>query len=1140
MSGSQRVLVQAKGLSTLNNPLSSAVVDGSMAEALNVVIDRNDVVEPRRGFAQYGNTFGDGTSRAKQLFNYKDVIIRHAQSTLQYDSDSAGTFVTFSGPSIDQITPGLRIKGVEANGNFYFVTETGVKKISAKTAADFATNGITQAGGVKALDITGTPNYSTGGFLTPYSKVAYRIVWGYNDTNDNLILGSPSSRDVIFNSTASSCYVDLSFSVPEDVDSTDYFYQVYRTGVFAGDVSTEAADPGDEMNLVFEDNVTSGQLSSGLVQVADVTPETFRKNGTLLYTNPNSGDGIASANEKPPFATDICAYKGYVFYANTKTVQSLNLSFLSVQAMVSNASTITIQTALNSSTYTFQGSVETTTANFTGSVSTDFANASSGSAKYFTVTSANNERTYYVWFYQSVNDIEPVVSGAIGIKVVTLNTDTVTQIMDKTITAMNDVGDFNVNRSGTVMTIICANNGYVTVTPTKNIASPFLISKNGLGTGEDATSNKIFLPRVPTTGENGPTTSQQLEQVATSFVRVLTKKDSIVYPYYISGFNDIPGQVLLQQQNTTGAAFWVTSNVGQEFTPTLPSSGATVISTNEIRPNRIFYSKFQQPDAVPLANYMDVGPQDREIKRILALRDSLFILKEDGIYRLSGDTDPFTITPFDFSAQVLAPDTAVVLNNQIYALSTQGVIVITDTGVSVISRPIENQLLQITKNGFNYKTASFGVSYETDRAYLLWTVTEQSDTVATQCFRYNTFTQSWTRWDNSKSCGIVNFADDKLYLGAGDTNFVERERKSLTRSDYADREYTLQIPLNGVNGTTVTLSSISNVEIGDALIQKQYLVPSQFNRTLEKLDLDSKVTGSDYFSTLAVKPGGSLRANLGLLTAKLDADPGVSDSTFTQATDSYTYSISGIAGSVVTIGTHHILPTRYVTMAGLTYQVLSVTSTTITVDSSVTGSPSSLQTADNDSRDLQACYNIIAGKLNTDGVVYYHNYPTSTSYIEQEAVVLSVDTHLNTVTVELPMEFLDGDVTLYKAIASLVIWNPQFFGDPSVEKQVREGTVMFENSNFSLVTIGYSTDRAPSFVDTTFNGAGIGDWGEFGWGGVNFGGVAAPTPLRTYIPLDKQRCRMINVKFQHQVALEKFSVYGISLTYRAYNIRTTK
>lgn len=1149
----QNLVLRAKGLYTHSNPLS-AVPEGSLSEALNVVIDRNEIIEPRRGFFQYGNTFGSASDRTKQLFNYKDTVLRHVLTNLQYDSDDAGEFLTFAGPSITEIETGLRIKGIEANGNFYFVSSTGIKKLSAKSAADFTNLTIQEAGGVKALDVVATTNYSTTGFLEANSKVAYRVVWGVKDNNDNLILGTPSSRTVVYNVSATSGVVNLAFAVPADVQSTNYFYQLYRTGVFSATPGNEAPDPGEEMNLVFEDNVSSAQLVAGMVTTTDITPEDFRKNGALLYINPVSGEGIEQANDKPPFAKDIAIYKNYVFFANTKTIQRLNLSFLSVIGLTSNASTITISDGVSSNTYTFQGSTETYTITYTGTVHSDFINAAPGTAKYFTLTSANNERSYYIWYYEGINDQDPIISGKIGIKVTITGGDTVAQIITKTVTQMQlDTDDFNLSIGGTVLTAVCSNNGYVTVAPTETITGAFAISKNGLGTGENAATNKVFLPRVPTGTEFGPTTSIQLEQIARSLVKVINDQDDIAYGYYISGFNDVPGQILFEQQSTTGAAFYLTSNAGTQFNPTLPASGSSIISTNEIRPNRIYYSKLQQPEAVPIANYIDIGPQDREIKRIIALRDSLFVFKEDGIYRLSGESAPFVVAPFDFSAQVLAPDTAVVLNNQIYALSTQGVIVVTDTGVSVISRPIENQLLPIIGQGYAYKTASFGVSYETERSYLLWTVTTSSDVVATQCFRYNTFTSSWTKWDNTKTCGLVNFADDKLYLGAGDMNFIEKERKTRTRIDHADREYVLQIQANGVNGEIVDVNSVSHVGVGDVLIQRQYLTALQFNRLLDKLDRDIGVTDTNYDALLHFNAGQNMRTKLTDLASKLDADAGISSSNFLSSINNYGYTITNISAassSVLTIGPHNILVGRYVTIGGSnstpsingTHKVLAVGVNTITIDKTVTiaGTTGTVQTAINDFRDMQVCHNLIVTILNSDLNAFFTNYPLSTNYVDFEVVILDFDQNTNTVTIKVEQPFLLGDITLYKAIKTSVTWNPQFFQDPTLLKQVSEGTALFENSNFSLVTIGYSTDLSPAFEAVEFQGRGVGDWGQFNWSMQNWGGVGAPVPLRTYIPRGKQRCRFMNVQFKHSVAFEKYAIYGISLTYRPYSIKGYK
>ena len=1151
---SQFLNLKAKGIHTYPNPIS-AVPEGNLFEALNVVIDRNEVIEPRRGFFQYGSTFGVGTDRAKQLINYKDTILRHVLTSIQYDSDNIGTFLSFSGPTITETDTGLRLKSIEANGNLYFVSSTGIKKLSARSASDFSSISITEAGAAKALDLIAEPNYTSNGFLEANSKVAYRIVWGYRDLNENLILGSPSSRTVVYNIATSSCIVDLEFAIPADVQTTDYFYQVYRTGITSATPPNEPADPGEEMYLVFEDNVTSGQLLAGIVTTTDITPEDFRRNGALLYINPVSGEGIEQSNEKPPFAKDIALYKGYTFFGNTKTIQRLNLSFLSVTGLTSNVSTITTQDGVSTNTYTFQGSIETYTVTYTGTVHADFVNVAPGTAKYFTLISANDERTYVVWYYETVNDEEPSIPGAINIKVTLAPADTITDIIDKTITDINTAtDDFNLSAVGTVLTSACSNNGYVTVIPTENISNvAFSISKDGLGTGEDAANNKVFLPRVPTGTENGPTTSQQLEQVARSLVNVINEQDNIAYAYYTSGFNDVPGQILLERQTTTGIAFYLTSNAGSQFNPTLPVSGNSVISTNEIRPNRVYYSKFQQPEAVPLINYIDVGPKDREIKRIIALRDSLFIFKEDGIYRLSGETSPFTVAPFDFSAQVLAPDTAVVLNNQIYALSTQGVIVVTDTGVSVISRPIENLLLQITKEGYAFKTTSFGVSYESDRSYHLWMVTSINDTVATQCFRYNTFTNCWTRWDNTKTCGIVNFADDKMYLGAGDKNFIEKERKSLTRIDHADREFLLQLPLSGYGNKALTLSSVSEAQAGDILIQTQYLTISQYNRLLDKLDRDVGVSDNNYLPTLEMDAGQDMRAKLVALATKLDADPGVALTTFLQDIDNYSYSITSnsVANqTVLTIGPHNILVNRYVTISGSnstpsingTYQVVAVGANTITINKSVTiaGTAGTVQTAVNDFRDMQVCYNIITNKLNNDTSVFFTNYPTSTGTSEFELTILTVNKSSNSVTVPNNQLLIFGDITLYKAIQTRVIWDTIHFGDVSMQKQVREGTVIFENTNFTKVVISYSTDLSPSFESIEFTGSGIGDWGQFAWGTVNWGGVASPVPLRTYIPLGKQRCRFMNVQFEHRIAFEKYSIYGISLSFRPYSIRAYK
>lgn len=1078
-------ILKALGLHTFHNPLDEP--QGALDEAENVVIDRDGVIQPRRGFFQYTNTL---TNLSKQLINYKQRILVHYGTKLGFETSALnGTINDFNG-SFTEVSAGRRIRAIESNGNLYFTTSAGVKKISAATASDFTTAAgfITQAGGIKALDLQVDINAATPGFFSPLSKIAYRVVWGKVDNNDNLILGSPSARAVAENKdSVNSVTTQLTFPVPDGITDTTFFYQVYRTGIFTALslADLDNVDPGDEMNLVFEEFVTAANITAGTITVSDITPDDFRQNGTPLYTNPVSGSGIEQANEPPPFAKDIETYKGYTFYGNTSTVQGMTLALLSIVGFVSGTSKIFVFDGTTTRTYTFRGAIETYTADFTATTKANL------DGNYFTLASANDETIYKVWFDNTGTTVEPSVPGTVAIKVdITATANVPADLAQRTLEVIDaNSFDFNMTRLGAVLTIHNANNGNINTVVTETIGGGFTLSQDGLGDGEDPALNEVFLPRIPLTGENGPSASQQIDQAARSLIKVLNFDAlGLVNAFYLSSFNDIPGEFLLQQKILTGTAFNVYASslgVANNFNPVLGVQAVNqgkVVSTNEIRPNRIYYSKFQQPEAVPLVNFLDVGPKDQEIQRLIALRDSLFIFKDDGIYRLSGEVAPFSLTPFDFSLILSAPDTAVVLNNQVHCFTTQGAVQISDTGVSVISRNIEDQLLQIAREGFAYKTASFGVSYESDRAYLLFTVSLQTDTVATQCFRYNTFTNTWVKWDLTKTCGLVNRRDNKIYFGAGDLNIIEKERKELTRNDHADRQFDNQVVSDGVNGNHITLTVTSNVEIGDALIQTQYLTISQFNRLLKHLDLDTGVSDQDYFSTLGISQGVNLASSINALATKLDNDPGVAETDF----------LSSISG-------------------GSSFPA------------------------------VQSDFNIIVTKLNLNPNVFFSDYDTSVGTIPYEAIVLAIDDSVgNTVILNYSFPFVQGAIIHYKAISTKVVYGPQTFGDPSLFKQVSEGTFIFENDNFTLGKISYKTDLSPGPESVNFQSAGPGDWGQFIWSQMNWGGIAAPIPVRTFIPRQKQRCRFIQPQFEHKVAFEKWGLLGVSLVARAYSSKAYK
>ena len=502
---------------------------------------------------------------------------------------------------------------------------------------------------------------------------------------------------------------------------------------------------------------------------------------------------------------------------------------------------------------------------------------------------------------------------------------------------------------------------------------------------------------------------------------------------------------------------------------------ADVVSDNSSNRNRVYFSKINQPEAVPLVNYIDIGPKDKAIQRIMALRDSLIVLKEDGVYVISGSAAPnFSVRLSDSSALTFAPDTATNLNNLIYVLTSQGVVTVSETGVGIISRNIENKIQEIANAKYNYKLMSWGMASESDRCYILWLPEKTTDTYATQAFRYNTFTRAWTRWTKPANCGVVNPNDDKIYLGDSSSRpYVLKERKNLERQDQSDREIIRSISAGAINDLTVVISSVAELEAGDVLVQTQYVDINKYNRLLKKLDRDT-LNSNNYYSTLKAVTGDSLASKLVQLVAKLHSD-------------------------------------------GIMVPASSNSNSLI---------------------ELRDDYNDIINYLNsTISGTSFKSYKLATDLLTYEALVTVVNPRLNIVTLKFMNKFIQGNVSFFKAIKCLVQYAPQHFGKPEMTKQVSEGTFIFDQNNFWGGIVAYSSDRSYDFASVEFFGKGPGYWDGYSWADVTYGGEGNEVPVRTLIPRDKSRCRYLHVQFRHINAREEWKLIGVSLQPREVSSR---
>ena len=247
--------------------------------------------------------------------------------------------------------------------------------------------------------------------------------------------------------------------------------------------------------------------------------------------------------------------------------------------------------------------------------------------------------------------------------------------------------------------------------------------------------------------------------------------------------------------------------------------------------NRLRWSKDGRPEAAPITNFVDVGSKIHPIKRILPSRDSLIIIKDDGVYKLDGDGGDWQVQLLDSTVQIRGDDTAAVFNNSVFMMSTQGVVQITDTGVTVRSRPIEREILSTVQLP-SFNETAFAVTYESERFIVFFVPESSGSKIATKSYVYSSFTRSWTNWTVPAYCGLVGKDDDRLYLG-GD-NVLLRERKDRETSDYVDLD--LLINISGRNGKEVLILN----PLGGQSVLGAVLVQGRLRATVIGYDAETK------------------------------------------------------------------------------------------------------------------------------------------------------------------------------------------------------------------------------------------------------------------------------------------------------------
>jgi hypothetical protein len=831
-----------KGLFYQRN--SFTLPDGALEDATNVNVSKDGILSSRRGLYTY---FTPVSGTLNRVFNFNENLVSVYSSKAAYYTEGGsspnetGTETALSGATVTVSTVGTS-RSVQANSNLYFTSDNGPIKLSAY-------NGIlTAAGAPQALDVVGRfiPNSLSTWFSNNNSApnplvsliVGYRVVFGYTDANGNLILGAPSDIITITNTAATSksytsagagpytitvtstahglpsgmyltfanggsvnangtykitvvdantfTYseatgdpgahsVDYQYAAPIRIESSipseittanTWFYQVYRS-------SQQLYSVGifDDFQLVQQTNLTSAQISAGVFFFTDTLPDVLR--GANLYTNENSAEGEAQANYRPPMCLDMTYYKGYVLYGNCTTRQFLALDLVD-STVISAADYVEVKISSTTRRYVARSGVGNQTV---------IGACSSSAGLLITYVAHGFSNGDYIYCANQAGG------------------------------SLAD-GFYYVIAAGADTFKISLTNGGAAVAYSSETSVEFQGVTNGTYPifYFDAASS---LPSV------------RLYNTAHGLVKAINRdSSSLIYANYISGVNDVPGQMQFQAKGF-GAAIYVRANSttsAAAFSPVLPTSfnsGTQVYSLNSVLSSGFYVSKLNEPEAVPLVNFFSPGASNKDLLRIVGLRDSVIIIKKDGIFKMTGDViSNFAITILDSTVHCVAPNSVDVINNQVALLSNQGVCLVTESSVEIISRSIEDKIQPILgQSGLAAQT--FGVAYETERLYLL-TTTEPDTTTANITWAYNVLTLAWTKWDELIQTAVIG-PDDVLYTVAS-SNVIKKERKKQTRIDFTGQNYSCTlntIATDGLSGT-LTISGYTPAE-GDVLVKNSVI-----------------------------------------------------------------------------------------------------------------------------------------------------------------------------------------------------------------------------------------------------------------------------------------------------------------------------
>jgi hypothetical protein len=645
--------------------------------------------------------------------------------------------------SADYVAEDSRMKSTVAGQNLHMATDKGMYVLESLTSQPRA------SGLPVPPDPETTVVAATTGFLADTYRCGYRVLYGRTDIHGtkNYYLGPPSYPVVATNTRGTTANVRLTIRtdvLPTSVtDPTKFadglFVQIYRTVQVAPGIPSV----GDNYLQVFEQPLGGADFVS-TITITDATPDAFIEVGSTgdalpLYTN-TSEEGGAQRNDPPPYSRDVATWQSRTWYAQTTNLHALSLKLLGVGGGGTEADGVTGLRGLDK--LIIAGVTFTARQGTQIPPSPTFRVATSGTASENILATARN-------LVNAVNDY------AVATPSFTVNAFLTTgEAVPPTILLERDTYPNNTVFSVTFQTPLL----------TCTTGAPF----GGVRQVTTSTDHGYIEGDVVTLDVAGFKVAKNFTVLAAGLTATqfrITDSSSVAY-------------------NSVYRAYGETA-----WNPALPRTGTAVSSNNDDAPNRLCFSKIQEPESVPrYVNSLDIGTPGKKIFRIQPMRDQMLVFKEEGTYVVYAD-EPYSVALLDNTVQLQAIDTVAAVGSTVYALVDDGVVAFTESSIQPTSVVIQNQLMPYLGSIGRTATAdAFGIPHESDQLFSLW-LPETPGQLPAKNFVYGLRGNAWTTWSfptaQARTCGRVDPFSDSLYMGAVDGS-IWRERHTSRRSDYVD------------------------------------------------------------------------------------------------------------------------------------------------------------------------------------------------------------------------------------------------------------------------------------------------------------------------------------------------------------------